>query len=186
MAKCIRCGKSTALRGNAKIADADLCVVCFKELGFSKNDLLTASLYKYNDIKDGRDQYYANKAKRQAAASDAESVKLTFAHYGDQRDVDATDGEVEIFETIRSLLEDMGYDTGSLKLVRKSDSYVSACMKSSSDYGMMDLARIKFTDRAKWIKVCPEFDRVDLKHAGDVEDLAEEIRAGYVFNEPYL
>jgi len=182
MAKCIRCGKSTALRGNVKISDANLCMTCFKELGFEKRDLLTASLYKYDEIKDGQAAYYANKWKNTTSETDG----ITFAHYGETREVDATESEAEIYQTIKSLLNDMGCNTDCLSLVRKSDSYVSAVMESSGDYGLMDLARFKFTDRAKWIKLGPNFDKVALKSTEDVADMTEEIRAAYLFNEPYL
>ena len=111
---------------------------------------------------------------------------IKFAHYGEVRDLNATDAESEIYQIIKSLLDDMGCNTDSLRFVRKSDSYVSAVMESSGEYGLMDVARFKFTDRAKWIKVGPRFGKVTLKAARDVSDLGEEIRAAYLFNEPYL
>ena len=43
---------------------------------------------------------------------------------------------------IRSMVSD---PDGQLRLVRKSDSYVTAAV------GEWDLARFKYTDRAKWI-----------------------------------
>ena len=108
------------------------------------------------------------------------------ANYGQDRDLSCTEAEAEIFHIIRSRLDDMNYNTDYLKLVRKSDSYVSAVMDSGSDYGEMDLARFKYTDRAKWIKICPDFDKIELKDVEDVTKLSEALFAGYSFNEPYL
>lgn len=70
----------------------------------------------------------------------AEKLGLLFAHYGEERDVNPTDEEAEIFDLIRSTT---GRD--DIELVRKSDSYVSAVI------GELDLARFKYTTRAKWI-----------------------------------
>ena len=106
---------------------------------------------------------------------------MIFTDYGQPRDVDCTPEELEIYEVIRSL-----FDTDTLRLVRKSDSYVSACMESSGDYGLMDVARFKFTDRAKWIKIGPDFDKVKIGSPSDVKTYAEELAAAYLFNEPYL
>ena len=64
---------------------------------------------------------------------------IRFANYGQERDIDATDDELKIFE---SLKDAAGRD---LSLVRKSDSYVTAVL------GEWDLARFKYTQRAKWV-----------------------------------
>lgn len=66
--------------------------------------------------------------------------EIKFANYGQQRGLNATDGEIEIFETLKTMT---GLDR--LKMVRKSDSYVTAV------YRGWDLARFKYTQRAKWI-----------------------------------
>ena len=66
-------------------------------------------------------------------------MDINFANYGQERDVNATDEELKIFEALR---EATGRD---LRLVRKSDSYVTAAL------GEWDLARFKYTQRAKWI-----------------------------------
>ena len=113
-------------------------------------------------------------------------MTLNFSNFGQNRPVDCTDAESEIFDIIRSRLDDMNYDISPVKLVRKSDSYVSAVMDSGSDYGEMDLARFKYTDRAKWIKICPDFEKIALKDTEDVVKLSDALFAGYRFNEPYL
>lgn len=67
-------------------------------------------------------------------------MEIKFANYGQERGLDATDGEIKIFETLINMT---GLDR--LKMVRKSDSYVTAI------YRGWDLARFKYTQRAKWI-----------------------------------
>ena len=106
---------------------------------------------------------------------------MIISNYGQNRDVNATDEELKIFEIIQTIC-----GTEHTRLTRKSDSYVSAVMPSAQGYGDMDLARFKFTQRAKWIKVCPEFEKVDLTAPEDASDMAEELLNGYRFNEPYL
>lgn len=68
MARCIKCGKSFALRGKIKLNDADICFSCFKELGFDPSTDIYNSKdnYSWEDIKDGRDLYYKRrKAKHE-------------------------------------------------------------------------------------------------------------------------
>lgn len=107
-------------------------------------------------------------------------------HYGEARNLNATEAEIEIFEFIKMILNKSECPLDSLRLVRKSDSYVSAVMESSGNYGLMDLARFKYTDRAKWIKVCPSFDKIPLLSVEDVGKCSDLLIAGYRFNEPYL
>lgn len=64
---------------------------------------------------------------------------IKFANYGQERGLNATDGEIEIFEMLK------GLTNLNLHMVRKSDSYVTAV------YRGWDLARFKYTQRAKWI-----------------------------------
>lgn len=66
-------------------------------------------------------------------------MDINFANYGQERDINATDEELKIFEALKELT---GRD---LRLVRKSDSYVTAVL------GEWDLARFKYTQRAKWV-----------------------------------
>ena len=70
---------------------------------------------------------------------DAAKDSIKISHYGELRDVNATDEEIEIYNILQSYVSD------PLELVRKSDSYVSVM------HGDRDLARIKFTERAHWI-----------------------------------
>ena len=66
-------------------------------------------------------------------------MDIRFANYGQERDVNATDEELKIFEALKEATR------RDLRLVRKSDSYVTAVL------GEWDLARFKYTQRAKWV-----------------------------------
>ena len=92
-----------------------------------------------------------------------------FAHYGEERDRNATEHELEIFDVLRSLVD----DPERLELIRKSDSYVSAVV------GDWDLARFKFTSRAKWISF-PIVERGSVKNRiekpEDVAAFSDKIR----------
>ena len=168
--KCERCGKGIRVvrRGQA-LSDGYICYKCLDEIGFDKKRTVMPWPLTYREV-----------------IGESAAPIVTFSHYGETRDLDCTDAEAEIFHIIRSRLDDMNYNTDCLKLVRKSDSYVSAVMDSGSDYGEMDLARFKYTDRAKWIKICPDFDKIELKDVEDVVKLSDALFAGYRFNEPYL
>lgn len=168
--KCERCGKGIGVvrRGQA-LSDGYICYKCLDEIGFDKKRSVTPWPLTYREV---------------IGEPSVPAVKI--AHYGENRELNCTDEEAEIFHIIRSRLDDMNYNTDCLKLVRKSDSYVSAVMDSGSDYGEMDLARFKYTDRAKWIKVCPDFEKIELNDVEDVVQLSDALFAGYSFNEPYL
>lgn len=94
---------------------------------------------------------------------------FNFANYGQERERIATETELEIFEIIKSVT---GRD--DLQLVRKSPDYVTALL------GDWDLARFKYTTRAKWI-VLPVIEAGSKKHRfnspGDVADFADQLKA---------
>lgn len=113
-------------------------------------------------------------------------MDIKFANYGQERDINCTEEEREIFDTMRSLLDDVNLESDLLKLVNKSDKYVSAVMESSGDYGLLDVARIKFTSRAKWIALAPNFEKIKITDTEDITKYAEELAEAYRFNEPYL
>lgn len=94
---------------------------------------------------------------------------FNFANYGQERERIATESEIEIFDVIKSVT---GRD--DLQLVRKSDDYVTALL------GDWDLARFKYTPRAKWI-ILPVIEAKAVKHRfespGDVAQFADELNA---------
>lgn len=85
------------------------------------------------------------------------------AHYGEERDLICTEQEREIFDIIKDMFRGLGYDDSLLQLVRVSDSYVTAKIEP------WDVARIKFTPRAKWI-LFPTADN-DKRTVGSPEDV---------------
>lgn len=111
---------------------------------------------------------------------------MIISNYGQERDLNCTEQEREIYDIIRSLLDDYNLESDVLRLIRKSKDYVSACMESSGDYSLMDLARIKYTERAKWIKIGPDFEKISLKDTEDVTKYIDKLCEAYRFNEPYL
>lgn len=67
MAKCKRCGRSLML-GGIRLADAVICKACLDELGFSDRiSRTTASIYKWDDVKDGIKAYYDRLNAKNAA-----------------------------------------------------------------------------------------------------------------------
>ena len=186
MGKCMKCGKSTLVKGHVKLADGAICTPCFLKLGFKLGDVTTSSIYKFNDIKDGLAAYQANRIKEHMKKDIIENSSdlIHFTNYGQQRDLICTEQEREIFDIIRSLVDDDGLDSDKLELIRKSDNYVSVVMQSE-EYGPMDVARIKFTNRAKWIWTM-DTDKVKISDPEDVTQYAEAFCNGYRFNEQYL
>lgn len=86
-------------------------------------------------------------------------TEIKFANYGQNRTVDATPEELRIYELITGLVD------AEVELVRRSDSYVTAAV------GEWDLARFKFTSRAKWI-LFPIIESAKEKHKiGRPEDV---------------
>ena len=78
-------------------------------------------------------------------------MNIEFTNYGQERELNATEEEKKIFDILCEM-------TGEpLELVRKSNDYVSACL------GRCDLARLKFTKRAKWV-MFPYAEAKQVKH----------------------
>lgn len=91
-------------------------------------------------------------------------MERIISDYGQERDLICTEQEREIFEILCSMTD------AGMELVRRSDNYVTACL------GEWDFARIKYTNRAKWIQF-PVIDRGSAKHriesVDDVRSMAE-------------
>lgn len=69
-------------------------------------------------------------------------IELKFAHYGEERETNATKDDMIIYEKLVSLLPEDDF-----RMVRKSDQYLTLML------GVWDIARFKWTKRAKWIKL---------------------------------
>ena len=161
--KCKRCGKSLFGRGGQKISDGYICYPCFYELCIEKSDRsITSPLpYRFDEIKDGKEAYINRLIDERAAEYDKSVASLVFAHYGEERDINETDEESEIFDLIRSMVS----DPEQLDLVRVSDDYLTIKV------GEWDLVRIKYTERAKWI-IFPIVEAKAKKHyIEDPEDV---------------
>lgn len=115
-----------------------------------------------------------------------ETTRVSFGNYGQERDLICTEPERDIFDTVRSLCDDVNLDADLLQLVRVSDNYVSIVMESGSGYGLLDVLRMKYTNRAKWIKIAPRFSKIDIDDPEDIVEYADEIRDAYRQNVQYL
>lgn len=76
---------------------------------------------------------------------DETNIGISFGHYGEEREVNATAGEIAIYENILGVISSAGQDTTPVRITRKSGNYVAAVI------GPTDIARFKWSDRAKWI-----------------------------------
>ena len=90
-------------------------------------------------------------------------TELRFADYGQLKEPNCTDEEIIIYEILCSVT---GAD--DLECVRRTDKYVSAAI------GETDVARFKFTPRAKWIWFPYVGDKIKLASPTDVERYAED------------
>ena len=153
MAKCFRCGKKIALRP-VQLKDEMICMKCAKNLGMDKTEILVASQYTYDDIKDGMAGYYAKQILKRSILQDIENRKigLNVANYGQERELICTEEERQIFDLISD-----HFPADDLRLVRVSDDYVT--IKRNE----WDIARIKYTNRAKWI-ILPCIEVGSVKH----------------------
>lgn len=114
MAKCIKCGKSTLIKGHVKLADATICTPCFLSLGFKLGDVTLSSTYKYDDIKDGLDAYRQRRILQSVAEADkaeADKFGLNLKLVRQLDDAGATDPERRLLGAICAVLADEGRDT---------------------------------------------------------------------------
>lgn len=111
-----------------------------------------------------------------------ETIRVLFGNYGNERDLVCTEEERIIFRIISYICEENKLDVAPLRLTRTSDNYVSAVMGADA----LDVARIKYTNRAKWIKIGPEFKKADISRPEDVLNMSQDVVNAYRFNEPYL
>lgn len=91
---------------------------------------------------------------------------VKFGNYGQEREINATEDELKLFEILQSICPD-------LRLTRKSDSYVTAV------FGDWDIARFKFTQRAKWVSfplVQPKSPKNYLESVEEVSMYADLVR----------
>lgn len=93
-------------------------------------------------------------------------AELKFTNYGQLRELNCTEDELVMYDILRSVT---GAD--DLEFMRRSDSYVTAAI------GDTDVARFKFTARAKWILFPYESnEKIRIGTPEDVREHSEEAR----------
>ena len=105
---------------------------------------------------------------------DGKVYKFEFAHYGEKRELNATDEELIVADEIVKILPPADdYD-----IVRKSDNYITLTMSG------LDLARIKFTEKAKWVNICAvDLGKVKrrIEKPEDVQQFKDDFKKSYDF-----
>lgn len=103
--------------------------------------------------------------------------EIKFSNYGQKREINATDGELQIIDVLKDKTRLSG-----LRMVRMSDSYVTAKL------GEWDFARFKYTDRAKWI-MFPCVEKGSTKHRiqspSDAAGFVEQMDASLALIQKY-
>lgn len=172
--KCTACGATLGLfKKPITLADGAICRKCFERLGFNSDDASKYSNAKCSEIMSGYGHYTKmhNKKHNDELIDVLDKHELpvfSFAHYGEERAVDATDEEAQVFAVLCDMFGSHGYDSSQLRLVRKSSNYVAASI------GDFDLARFKYTEKAKWI-IFPYAETKAVKHyisvPGEIMDM---------------
>lgn len=86
-----------------------------------------------------------------------EKIKLSISGVNDYADIDANSEELKMFEYIKSVCP-------SVQIARKTEAYLTACL------GDTDVARFKFSPRAKWI-VFPYLENKSKRYIEKIADL---------------
>lgn len=180
MAKCIRCGKSTLIRGHIKLSDADLCTPCFRELGFTNKltttDIITIRGYKWNDIKDGRDTMIARENKKyweKEYAKESERLGLHYADYRTLYKLECSDNEMKSVERVCALLADEDCNPKRIEYERDPGAPLSAFV------GEELLYELKYTKDVKWIRIGQDGEKKRISGPAGITKLADKIIEKY-------
>lgn len=109
-------------------------------------------------------------------------IGLFFAHYGEEREAKFTDEEKQMFDILCGMFKSRGYDPTQLELTHKSDNYASVVI---GDY---DVARIKYTERAKWITIPyaePKAEKHHISVPDDIRQFDDLVDRNIAFIEKY-
>ena len=105
---------------------------------------------------------------------DGHIIKLEFAHYGENRPLNATDNELKVAELVLGMLP----PSDDYDIVRKSNDYITVIK------GEWDVVRIKFTEKARWVNI-PGVDKGGTKrrieNVEDVERFRDELLKSYEY-----
>ena len=168
MAKCIKCGKSLLL-SRIKLADADICKDCIRDLGFEgRIDSTVGSLYKWNDIKDGIQAYWDRQNAKTAA-----SKGLSLKHYKQLNAAMATDLEEKLFSAMCAIWEDERCDVSRLDIAPGDNGSLLVLMN-----GVVVL-EYKGEPQVRWILFPDSPDKVRIGNSGRINSLAKRILAAY-------
>lgn len=173
MGKCLRCGKESFLFKNFELKDGEICKKCFRALGFDKSYDLITGAYTYDEIKDGADEMF-KKWQEKKKKEIAESIIPRVVMNTGERELNASEDELQIFDIISAMSKVFGRKPEDLRLVRPSDNYVSIKV---DEY---DLARFHLGERSSWIffpSVEPYKERHKINSPEDVlqfENLVKE------------
>lgn len=171
--KCCNCGASLGMfKKYVSLSDGAICKKCFEALDFDFNEADKYSDATIEEIRTGFHHYtkfIANK-EPMSVLEDLGLPTFGLSHYGEERAVEAESEEAQMFSILSDMFEAKGFDSSQLSLVRKSKDYVSAVI------GDWDLARFKFTDRAKWI-IFPYAEAKAVKHYIEAPDDIKEMDA---------
>ena len=181
MAKCIRCGKSTMIRGHVKLRDAAICRSCFKDLGFdaavNSVDIITASLYTWDEVKDGHEEWQRKKWAKQREKfnrDESERLGLRFTDYGLLDKLDCSDNEMKTIERVCLVLDDEGCDPRKLSYEREPGCPLSAFVCDDLLY------QLKYTKEIKWIKIAPDLEnKIRITGPAGINKLAGRLAAAY-------
>lgn len=112
--------------------------------------------------------------------------EFMISNYGQERGVNATEKELEVFSVIVDVLNQAGHDASILELTRKASGYVTAVIRSER-YGPLDICRFKFTDKASWIVVpCCGTKKIYITDPEDVRQYAEELSTQFLWEKQNL
>ena len=177
MAKCIRCGKSTLMRGHIRLKDADLCTPCFKELGFdgsmSGTDVLIAkNTYSWNDIKDGKAEYDRRRwtaRKAEATREESERLGLVYADFQTLDDLDCSTNEIKTIEKLCALLEDERCKSRLISYEREPGGPLNAFVGDALLY------QLRYTRDVKWIRIGADGDKVRITGPAGINKLVDKL-----------
>ena len=180
MSKCVRCGKSTFIRGHVSLKDSAICSPCFLSLGFKFGDsALAKSLYSYDDIKDGREKMEERRTaewNQKYIQECADKFDLTVPHYRQLSKIHATDMERKIFSKIYAVLKDDGRDADLIDITLGERG--SVCLSLNGTV----FITYKADEGVKWIVFENESpEKIRIAGAGRMNSLAPRITAAFDF-----
>ena len=176
MAKCMRCGKSTLLLGNVKLADGSICYPCMRKLGFESYEQHTLHSNKYDDIKDGKDELTKKiweKKNVEYNRKEAARLGLFYSDYKTLDHLDCSDNEMKAVERVCALLADEGCDPKKIEFEREPGAPLSAFI------GDNKLFELKYTKDVKWIRIGDDENKHRITGPAGINKLVNKLVEAY-------